>query len=117
MNSDRQGLLVKLLVLVLAVKITTQGVKYYVQVDSVQKTLIAQLFVYHQRGADAYASAVTRELRQLGLVVDQERFTIVEDRRNDELRVELTYTWPLDVLWWRFERVNIAAARSTILDA
>ena len=116
MQSDRKSLLLQVLVLVLAIKVTTQAVKYYVQLDSVQKTLVAQLFVYHQRGADAYSEAVTRELRRLGLSLQPGALAIAEDRGQDELRVELTYTWPLEILWFRLDRAHIATTSSTILD-
>ena len=116
MQSDRQSLLLKCLVLILVAKLTTQAVRYYVQVDSVQKTLVAQLLVYHQRGANAYTEDVTRELERIGLKLPPGSLAVVEDRRQDELRVELTYAWPLEILWMSFERVNVATARSTILD-
>jgi hypothetical protein len=93
-----------------------QFVKYYVHVDGVQKTLMSQLIVYHDRGADAYKVAVKNELAHMGMAVAPGALVMVEDRAHDEMRVELDYTWPLHVLWFELDRPNIALTRTTILD-
>ncbi len=102
--------------LAIAVWVTVQLVQYAAQVDSVDKTLTAQLMVYHQVGANAYRSAVAAELGKLGVGVADDQLVITEDRQRDEFRAEFTYEWPLRVLVFTFPRTNVARTRTTILD-
>lgn len=102
--------------LALGVWATTQAVEYWVQIDSVDKTLAAQLMVYHQQGEGAYRQAVVANLVTMGLRIGEDDFVTLEDRPRDEFRAELRYRWPLHVLAFRLDRPNVARARTIILD-
>ena len=108
--------LTRYLLLALGVWSATQAVTYWVQLDSVDKTLDAQLMVYHQQGESAYRSAVRANLVTMGLTIDDDDLVTRESRPEDEFQAELHYRWPLHVLVFTFDRPNVARARTILLD-
>jgi hypothetical protein len=107
----------RLVVLLLAVGMGVQLVKYWTHVASVRKTVTAQLMVYHQGGLAAYRAAVLEALDDMGMDVDELTLVTREDRADDELSVELRYEWPLRLLAWTLMRPNVVRTRTTILGA
>jgi hypothetical protein len=105
----------RLLWLGLAAVLTVQGVTYWSHVESVRKTVLLQLTVYHQSGLRAYRKAVLDALEDMGMDAEELDLRTKEDRANDELRVELRYEWPLQLLFFTLERPNVVRTRTTIL--
>ena len=99
--------LLHLLLLVLAVVIGVQFVRFHVQIDSVEKTVASLIPDWHSQGEDSFRERLIHELALLGVDVSQDDLLTEGRVLEDKILVELHYDWPLDVLVWELPREHV----------
>ena len=103
-----------ILVLLVCLVVGVQGIKFWLNVDGAQKIVALNLMEYHSKGREEHDLRLERQLATLpGVSVHEIR--VVEDRDEDELRVEVAYSLPLKVLIFSFDTDQVAKARTPIL--
>lgn len=99
--------LLRLLLLVLFVTCGVQYLRYRVQLESVRKTVASLVTEWHQGGERAYRDRLLHELDAMGLSVEAADLVTEEDVLHDEIRVRLSYEWPMEVLFWELPRRHV----------
>ena len=107
--------LLVLLLLVLAVVVGVQYVRFQVQIDSVEKTVAALVPDWNSQGEHTYRVKLLRELDKMGLEVSEEDLFTEKLVHEDRLRVVLDYEWPLQLLAWELPRRHRCELTATSL--